>query len=116
MFVLSKGKIIQFRNIDEEVVGLADKYKIIFDTGHQAVAKLMEPFSYFDREWKIVSVFDPRLDESYNPKRSNRKLQGWSEVACYFASKILFPGRKLPGTSTLLFQSNYNHYFVRKFY
>ena len=68
--VLRHGKIISFKNIDSEVVGLADKYKIIFESGHQAIAKLVEPFSYFDREWQTISFLDPRVDESISPKRA----------------------------------------------
>lgn len=50
--VLRKGKIIDVIPYDN---GLSEKYKAIFDTGHQAMIKPAEPISIFGNSHSVMS-------------------------------------------------------------
>ena len=100
------------RIVSEGYAGLATKYLVVFETGHLAIAKLVQPFSLVDHDWEIISSEDfarfTAQDTTYS--RSGRKFQAWTEVAAYIVSRIAFPvARKPPAMireipSSLLYQ------------
>ena len=87
--------------VNEGYTGLATKYLVVFETGHLAIAKLVQPFQLFEQEWEVHSYMD---NARYEPRgigysRSGRRYQAWTEVASYLVSRIAFPvARKPPAT------------------
>ena len=98
--------------VSEGYVGLATKYLVIFETGHIAIAKVVEPFSLVDHDWETISYEDADRysAQATTYSRSGRKFQAWTEVAAYIVSRIGFPYAKKPPAmiraipSSLLYQ------------
>merc|ERR1712063_54084 len=99
--------------VSEGYVGLATKYLVIFESGHLAIAKLIEPFSLVSHTWETISYEDVaryEYKEGSVYSRSGRKFQAWTEVAAYIVSRIAFPVAKKPPamiraiSSSLLYQ------------
>lgn len=94
--VLRHGKVVQILDIDEETTGLASKYKVVFESGHQALAKFAEPYRFLEPQWALETIQNAQLDESLYPRRAGRKMQAWPEVAASAVARVAMPGRKVP--------------------
>ena len=48
------GDIVKIIPIQGEIRGLADKWVITFSTGHEAMAKPVERWSFLEQVWPVV--------------------------------------------------------------
>lgn len=94
--VLRHGKVVQILDIDEETTGLASKYKVVFESGHQALAKFAEPYRFLEPQWALETIQNAQLDDSLYPRRAGRKMQAWPEVAASAVARVIMPRRKVP--------------------
>jgi len=114
--------------INEGYVGLATKYLVIFESGHMAIAKLVEPFRFLPLQWE-PSQFDfskPIETSSSYYARSGRKFQAWTEVAASAAARIGFPVAKKPPAAIRKISSlklygcqgcnSWSDFFIRNFF
>jgi hypothetical protein len=113
--------------VNEDLVGLATKYVVVFETGHIAIAKLIEPFRLFPLEWDHVdfdfSNSQNIRDSSY--ARSGRRFQAWTEVAASAVARNGFPNIFKPPAairkidSSLLYNcdgcNSWEDFFIRTF-
>lgn len=80
---------IVFIENDSKIRGLATKYRVVFESGHQAIAKPVEELTLVQKKWRKTTSQISYLNEIYYPRRSDRKIQGWSEVAAGLVSRVL---------------------------
>ena len=56
------GNIVSIRPIRDEVRGLAEKWLVVFESGHEAMVKPVERWSIVEKHWPIyvciVFIFD----------------------------------------------------------
>ena len=87
------------RIVSEGYAGLATKYLVIFESGHMAIAKIVQPFALVDHDWESISYENTARYEAKEKSvysRSGRKFQAWTEVAAYVVSRLAFPVAKKP--------------------
>ena len=101
--VLRHGHI---ERMDLFTPGLADKWLILFKSGHQAVAKPCEsPHHFTSRSLPLLDFFhlDAELAaEAAGMSRAQWHFQGWSEIASFYIDRVVGWHRKPPTTGRLI--------------
>lgn len=77
--------------------GLAKKYQVMFESGHVAAAKPIEPdYLLSPSEYRTVDYNSLSSKEKYTVRRSEWEYQGFSEIVAYHLDRILEFYRKPP--------------------
>eukprot|EP00012_Vannella_robusta_P000216 CAMPEP_0206183466 /NCGR_PEP_ID=MMETSP0166-20121206/655_1 /ASSEMBLY_ACC=CAM_ASM_000260 /TAXON_ID=95228 /ORGANISM="Vannella robusta, Strain DIVA3 518/3/11/1/6" /LENGTH=369 /DNA_ID=CAMNT_0053598327 /DNA_START=125 /DNA_END=1234 /DNA_ORIENTATION=+ len=77
--------------------GLAQKFEIVFESGHVVAGKPILPETLFGLEqYKTVPFKDLQSRQQRGMKRAEWEYQGWSEIVSYHVDKVLGFHKKPP--------------------